>query len=113
MVIAMTNEFDAKLTRLFADAREPLDEAEFLTALLARIERARRARLWRQTLIVAAVLTVAALNLPAALNQIALWVHSFGEFSSAYAEFAVTPWGWVMSMLIGAWALFRTRPARR
>jgi hypothetical protein len=113
MVITMRNEFDAKLTRLFADAREPLAEAEFVAALLSRIERARRARFWRRALIVAAVLMVAAFNLPAALHGIALLVRSFGEFSSAYAEFAVTPWGWVMSMLIGAWALFRTRSARR
>jgi hypothetical protein len=25
----------------------------------------------------------------------------------------ITPWGWALSMLIGAWVLLRTRPARR
>jgi hypothetical protein len=104
----MADELDAELTRLFAHAREPLTDGEFVARVVAKIERARRARLWRQLLAIAAVVIVASLNLSIVLEKTALLVHAVGEFSSAYAELFITPAGWAMSMLIGALALLRT-----
>jgi hypothetical protein len=29
------------------------------------------------------------------------------------ADMVVSPWGWAVSMLFGAWVILRTRPSRR
>lgn len=32
------------------------------------------------------------------------------DVSPGGADLLITPWGWALSMLIGAWVLLRTRP---
>jgi len=113
MVTAMLNEWDPELTRAFAQAREPLADAAFTAALLLKIERARRLRLWRQILTIGAVLGLVALNMRPILETTAGAVRYVGEVSPVSADFLTTPWGWAASMLIGAWILLRTRPSRR
>jgi hypothetical protein len=62
MVTAMFNELDPQLTGAFAQAHGPLADDEFIANLLLKIERARRARLWRQVLTIAAVVVIASLR---------------------------------------------------
>jgi hypothetical protein len=44
----MFNEMDPELARAFAQAREPLSDDEFMSKLLLKIDRARRARASRR-----------------------------------------------------------------
>jgi hypothetical protein len=113
MVTAMFNELDPDLTRLFAQAREPLAEEQFMANLLLKIERARRARMWRRILAVAAVAVIVSLNMRLVLETTAAAVRLIGDFSRAYTEMLITPWGWAVSMLVGIWVILRTRPSRR
>jgi hypothetical protein len=110
---AMTNELDPDLTRLFAQTREPLADDLFTANLLLKIERARRVRLWRQILAIVAVAVVVSLNIRPVLEKTAAAVRLVGDFSPAYADLLITPWGWAISMLVGIWVVLRTRPSRR
>lgn len=109
----MFNELDHELTRAFAQVREPLADEEFIGNLLLKIERARRARLWRRIGVIAAVVVVVALNMQLVLEKTAAVVRLVGEASPTYTELLITPWGWAVSMLVGAWVVLRTRPSRR
>jgi hypothetical protein len=113
MVTEMFSEWDAELTRAFAQAREPLAGDRFMANLLLKIERTRRIRLWLQIFAVVAVLGLVSLNMPLVLEKTASAVRLAGDFSPTWTELLITPWGWAASMLIGAWVLLRTRPSRR
>jgi hypothetical protein len=109
----MFNESDADLARAFAQAREPLSPDAFMANLLLRIDRARRARLWRRVLASAAVLVVMSWNMPLVLEATAPVVRFVGDFSPTYTELLVTPGGWAVSMLVGGWVVLRSRASRR
>ena len=109
----MQDEWDPELTRAFAQPREPLADEAFTAALLSRIERARRLRLWRQILTLCAVFGLAALNLRPVLETTAGAVRYIGELSPSFADALISPWGLAASMLVGAWIVLRTRPSRR
>ena len=109
----MKPELDPSLARLFAQAREPLDDGPFMANLVPTIERARRVRLWRQILAIAAVVIIASLNMRLVLEMTAAAVRFAGDFSPAYTEMLVTPWGWAVSMLVGACVVLRAWPSRR
>lgn len=109
----MSNEGDSELTRAFARVREPLPGDAFTTTLLANIARTRHARAWRRTLGIAAVVVAASLLARPILDLTATVVRWAADVSPGAADLLTTPWGWAFSMLIGAWVLFRTRPARR
>jgi hypothetical protein len=113
MVTAMLNEQDPELTRVFAQAREPLADEQFTAKLLQKIDQARHVRMWRQILTIVAVLGLLSLNMPLALETTAAAVRFVGDFSPAYTDVLITPWGWAASMLVGVWVVFRTRPSRR
>jgi hypothetical protein len=113
MVTAMINDLDPDLARLFAQAREPLADDSFTANLLLKIERARRARLWCQILAIAAAVVVVSLNMRLVLEKTAAAMRLIGDFSPAYAEMLITPWGWAVSMIVGIWVVLRTRPSRR
>jgi hypothetical protein len=81
--------------------------------LAAKIERARRARQWRQIFAIAAIAVIASLNMRLVLEMTAAAVRFVGDFSPAYSELLITPWGWAVSMLAGIWVVLRTRPSRR
>lgn len=105
MVTDMLNERDPDLNLIFAQARESLAGEQFTVNLLLKIEGARRARMWRQIVAVAAVVILLALNLRpllATTTSAMLWV---GDLLPAYSEFLITPWGWAVSALIGGWVL--------
>jgi hypothetical protein len=113
-VTAMFDDLDPELTRAFAQAREPLPDDAFMANLLLKIERARRARLWRRSLAIAAVGVIALLNLRPLLEQTAAVVRFVGDHTpAAPAAWLVTPWGWGVSTLVGVWVVLRTRPSRR
>jgi hypothetical protein len=113
MVTPMSDELDPKLLALFAESHEPLHEAEFMRAFLAKLERARRTRLmWRIGMVVAVVLA-AVWIMPAVLDETASVVRTIGEESTIYAPLLVSPWGWVVSTLIGLVIIFRTGAMRR
>ncbi len=109
----MINDLDPDLTRLFAQAREPLVDDLFMANLLLKIERARRARMWRQILAIVAVAIVVSLNIRLVLEKTAAAVRLVGDLSPAYADMLITPWGWAVSMVVGIWVVLRTRPSRR
>jgi hypothetical protein len=113
MVTSMNNELDPSLARLFTQAREPLDDDSFMANLLLTIERARRARLWRQIFAIAAVVVIVSLNMGLVLEKTAAAVRFVGDSSPVYPEMLITPWGWGVSMLVGIWVVLRTRPSRR
>jgi len=113
MVAVMINDLDPDLTRLFAQAREPLVDDLFMANLLLKIERARRARMWRQILAIVAVAIVVSLNIRPVLEKTAAAVRLVGDLSPAYADMLITPWGWAVSMVVGIWVVLRTRPSRR
>jgi hypothetical protein len=113
MVTRMSNELDPELTRLFAQARAPLADDEFMAALLLKIVRARRTRLGRQTLGMIAIVIILALSTRLILDATAAAVRIVVEVSLVPADLLISPWGWVVSMLIGAWVLLRVRPSRR
>lgn len=113
MVNAMNDELDPDLTRLFARAREPLTDGPFMANLLLNIERARRARMRRRAVAIAAAAVIAALNLRWVLATTAAAVRFVGDHSPTYADMLITPWGWAVSMLVGVWVVLRFRPSRR
>jgi hypothetical protein len=109
----MSNDRDSELTRAFARLREPLPGDAFTTTLLANIARARRAGAWRRTLGIAAIVVAASLLARPILEKTVTVVRWAADVAPGAADLLITPWGWALSMLIGAWVLLRTRPARR
>jgi hypothetical protein len=109
----MMNELDPDLTRLFAQARAPLADDVFMAGLLLKMERARRARMRRQVLAIAAVAVVVLLNLGPVLEGTAAVVRLVGDIPPAFADLLITPWGWAVSMLVGIAVVLRARPSRR
>jgi len=109
----MNDELDPDLTRLFAQAREPLADGPFMANLLLKIERARRARMRRQIFAIAAAAVIVAFNLRWVLEATAGAVRFVGDHSPAYTEMLITPWGWAVSMIVGVWVVLRFRPSRR
>jgi hypothetical protein len=109
----MMNELDPDLTRLFAQARAPLADDVFMAGLLLKMERARRARMRRQVLAIAAVAVVVLLNLGPVLEGTAAVVRLVGDVPPAFADLLITPWGWAVSMLVGIAVVLRARPSRR
>lgn len=101
------NELDDPLTRLFAEAREPLPSEDFLQSLALRMDRARRGRTLRR-----AALTAAAAGLAVALtpyvaegsltvaSHVGVWVPALGNALTS-------PVGWACSLALGAWELRR------
>lgn len=109
----MPQELDSELAGSFDRAHKPLDGDAFVADTLWKIDRARRARIRRR--LIAAVILIAAVfsTLPAVLGGAALLVRAAGECSSSAAEFSTTPFGWTLSMAVGAWVLLRSRAAGR
>jgi hypothetical protein len=108
----MSDELDPHLLRAFAQADELPDGDEFLVSLLQRIERARRARMWRWGVGTAALVIVAALNMRLMLDMTAAAVRFVGDFSPAELQILISPAGWAVSMLVGGGVLFLMRPSR-
>jgi hypothetical protein len=105
----MSNEFDSKLSRLFAERSESLDAAPFVAEVMIEIARAARARSRRRLLIWAlAPLAVGAICVLFPAGAV-LAVRTVGELSSATASLMVTPLGWGVSSIAGVWLLLRLR----
>jgi hypothetical protein len=109
----MHDEFDPDLAKAFAQPRAPLADDDFLANLLRKIERARRAHLWRRILVMAAAVIVLSLNMHLVLEMTTVAVRTVGELLPMSSDFLVTPWGWAASLSIGAGLLFHLRPSRR
>ena len=112
MVTAMPHEWDPELSRAFEQAREPLADDAFMASLLLKIERARRIRLARQIFTILTVVVIVGLNMRLVLEKTATAMRFVGDVSPTYSELLIAPWGWVVSVLIGIWILFRSRPSR-
>jgi hypothetical protein len=109
----MLDDNDPELFSVFAQAREPLADDAFMAAVLMKIDRARRTRLRRQALVIAAVVALGVLNWRLLWNLTAAAVNFVGDFSPTYTTWLVTPDGWAVSMLIGIVVMLRSRPSRR
>jgi hypothetical protein len=112
MVTAMFNERDPELAGIFAQAREPLADEQFIAHLLGKIERARRIRMWRQILAIFAVTLIVLFSSRLVLETTAGALRLVGDLLATFTQLLTTPWGWAASMLIGVWVVFRTRPSR-
>ena len=109
----MSDELDPKLLALFAEAHEPLHDAQFVAAFLTKLERARRIRTAGRIAMTVAAVFAAAWIMPAVLDHTAVLMEAIGEQSTSYAPMATSPWGWVASSLIGLAIIFRTGVMRR
>ena len=89
----MHDEFDPHLVEAFARVREPPADDVFTANLLLRLGRARRARLRRQILIIAAVVIMVSLNLRPVLEMSAAAVRLVGDLSPLSTDWLMTPWG--------------------
>jgi len=107
------DELDPHILRAFAEADEPPARDEFLVNLLQKIERARRARIRGWSVLAAALVVVAALNMRLMLEVTAATVRFVGDFSPADMQILISPAGWAVSMLVGCGVLFLMRPSRR
>jgi hypothetical protein len=113
MGVLMVDESDADLMRVFAEAREPLRDEEFVRKLMLHIERSRRAQGWRRLLGLAVVAAVVSINLRWILGTTATVVRAVGDYSPAYSAWMISPGGWAVSLALGAWVVLRYRPSRR
>jgi hypothetical protein len=109
----MHDEFDPDLAEAFARGREPLAEDDFWATLMRKIERARRARLRRQILIVAAAVILVSLNMHLVLETTAAAVRTVVELMTLSSDVLTTPWGWAASVTLCGGLLFHLRAFRR
>ena len=112
-VTRMSNEIDEKLLALFAQAQEPLPDAEFMQSLLARMQQARQLRSRQRIAMVVVVASLAAWIMPSVLQTTATVVRSVAEHTPSYDALIISPGGWAVSMLIGLIVLLRVRVLRR
>ena len=108
----MSDDWDPELGKAFARTREPLGDDLFMATLLQKLDGLRRRRLWRQILVAAAVVLIAAVNLRLVLDATAEAVRTVAAAVPAYTEWVVSPWCWAASLLIGAWVVLRARRSR-
>jgi hypothetical protein len=113
MVIAMANDADFELLRVFTQTREAPVDGGFSASVLRKIDRARRAWRWRRILVMLCIAIAASLNAHLLLQQAMQSVRWVGDLTTACTEFLLTPWGWAASMLLGACVVLRSRPSRR
>jgi hypothetical protein len=113
MGVLMVDESDTDLARLFADAREPLRDEEFVRKLMLQIERSRRAQWWRRSMGLAVAAIVVSMNLRWVLGTTATVVRAVGDYSPAYSAWMISPGGWAVSVGLGMWVVLRYRPSRR
>ena len=83
-----------------------------MKTLLLKIEQARRGRLRRQLLAMAAVMILLLLNLRWVLENTGAMVRMVGDLAPM-SSWLITPWGWTASSVLGAVLLLRFRPSRR
>jgi hypothetical protein len=99
-------DFDLDLARMFDEARHPLAADTFLSAMLARVQRARRAQLlWRVGTLLTVVLLSGLIAPYAAQGSLAVaaWI---GERLPVLGGALVSPVGWACSLLV-AWRIMR------
>jgi hypothetical protein len=113
MGVLMIDESDTDLARLFAEAREPLRDEEFVRKTMLQIERSRRAQWWRRLLGLAVAAVLVSMNLRWVLGTTATVVGAVGDYSPAYSEWMISPAGWAVSLSLGAWVMLRYWPSRR
>lgn len=109
----MSDEIDHPLAALFAEAHEGLPSAEFMQALVAKMERARRLRSMRRIALGLMLAILAAWIMPSVFATTAAVVRTVGEQSRSYGILVISPAGWAVSMLIGFLVLLRSGALRR
>jgi hypothetical protein len=108
----MPDELDPLLLELFEAKRVPLNDREFIAAMLARMERQRRvASRWRVALAIG-LGSVLAWQLPELLRATAAAVQTMSAHSQAYAPLVTSPLGWALSMLVGLAVMLKIMPRR-
>jgi hypothetical protein len=102
-------EFDDTLTRLFAEAREPLPEEDFLENVAVRLSQARRRRAIRQAALATAAAGLAVAVTPrvaagslAVASHLSTWLPAFGNVLAS-------PLCWACSLAVAAWGLRRAQ----
>jgi hypothetical protein len=104
----MNEELDPQLLSLFAETREPLEDAQFLATTLAAIERQLRWRTRVRLAAVAIAVVLAVLLTPWLLNSTGALFQQIFEAARGPIELASSPWAWLFSMPIGALLLYRS-----
>jgi hypothetical protein len=109
----MSDELDPALLQLFAQKRARLPDREFLSTLLANIERRQRAAWRRQAAVIAGVLLILGWQVPNLLRATAEAAQFLSAQTADYAPLILSPWGWAVSMLVGLGVILRMTPIRR
>jgi hypothetical protein len=104
----MNEELDPQLLSLFAETREPLGDAEFLTTTLAAIERQLRLRTRYRLAVLTIAVLLAVLLTPWVLDSTGAVVNKVLQAARGPVELAASPWAWVFSMPIGVLLLYRS-----
>jgi hypothetical protein len=117
---ADSQDFDPRLRALFRLA-EPVATADdgFTRQLVQRLQRRRQWRLIGRT--AAAAVIVTALGVGLGVSHALPWLErtvpllplSAARATAPLGDWLVTPTGWVVSLLLGAWVLWRSKALRR
>jgi RNA polymerase sigma factor (sigma-70 family) len=91
MVIAMANDADFELLRMFTQTRGALADDGFSASLLQKIDRARRVRRWRRILVMLCIAVAALMNMRLVVQQAMQAMRWVGDLTPAYAELLLTP----------------------
>jgi hypothetical protein len=108
----MLDEANADLSRIFRQANTTLSDGAFISQLFAKIEGSRRRRRYLEIFAVASFTVIALSSFHVVLEKTAAIVGLMAGFLPRYADLAITPLGWAVSMLVGIWSILRTRPSR-
>ncbi len=102
-------EFDDTLTRLFAEAQEPLAAGDFLEDVAACMNRERPRRAIRRAALAAAA-TGLAIALTPYLAEGSLTVAShLGAGLAAIGNALASPVGWACALAVAVWSMRRAR----
>jgi hypothetical protein len=101
--------FDDTLTRLFAEAREPLPTEEFLETVAIRVHHARRRRTLKQAVSTGVAAVLALLLTPRIVTASLAGATHLGVWLPALGNALTSPLGWAFSLALAARAMRRAR----
>jgi hypothetical protein len=108
----MLDELDPTLLAAFAQAQTPMQETEFLSRVIERIERRQRRALVERSAMVIAAVALMGFAAPSILETTADAMSFITERSSDYSSLLLSPAGWVVSLLVGFVVVHRSLRTR-
>jgi hypothetical protein len=108
----MADELDPTLLAAFAQAQTPMQEAEFLSRVIERIERRQRRAFVERLAIIVAGVALLGFAAPSILEATADAMSLIAQRSSDYFPLLLSPAGWVASLLVGFVVVYRSLRTR-